>query len=161
MADFVYNITAGDLLGGANALDLVNDTKLKWMLIGSASYAANRDDEIVDAGGANDPIDHELSGTGYVGGYGGSGRHAVVSPTITVVDASDYAEWDCADETWSGLDAGTIEQVLFIKEDHLGVAGNDTESRLLSHHDTNFPVVTNGGDVTIQTPNGIIRVSTV
>ncbi len=160
MADFVYNQAAGEMIQGGTALDVLADALVKWMLLDSVSYAADRDDELVDAGGANDAIDHEMSGTGYAAGYGGAGRHALASRSITINDASDRAEFDAADETWTAIDAGTVEQVLIIKEDHLG-AVDDTDSRLISHHDTNFPVTTNGGDLTIQTPNDIIRLSTV
>ena len=161
MADFVYNTAAGEMVQGGTALDILADAKVKWMLIDSVLYAEDRDDDLVDAGGANDPADHELSGTGYVAGYNGSGRHVLASRSITINKTNDRAEFDAADETWTAIDAGTVEQVLVIKEDHLGAAGNDTETRLISHHDTNFPVTTNGGDLTIQTPNDVIRLATV
>ena len=161
MVDFVYNTAGGEMIQGGTALDVLADAKVKWMLIASTSYAADRDDDLVDAAGANDAIDHEMSGTGYVAGYNGAGRHVLASRSITINKTSDRSEFDAADETWTAIDAGTVEQALVIKEDHLGVAGNDTETRVISHHDTNFPITTNGGDLTIQTPNDIIRLSTV
>lgn len=160
MADFVYNTAAGEMIQGGTALDILADTKVKMMLIDSVSYAADKDDDLVDAGGANDAVDHEPTGTGYTGGYGGSGRKTLASRTITINKTNDRAEFDTADVSWTGIDVGTIQQALVVKEDHLGVSGNDTETRLISHHDTNFPVTTNGGDLTVQTPNDVIRLTT-
>lgn len=161
MAPIVYNTAAGEMIQGGTPLDILADSKVVWVLVDSLLYVEDRDDDLVDAGGANDVIDHEVSGTGYVAGYGGSGRHALASRSITINKAADRAEFDAADETWTSIDAGTVEAALVVKEDHLGVAGNDTESRLVCYDDTNFPVTTNGGNLTLQTPNDVVRLSTV
>lgn len=160
MADFVYNTAGGEMWGGGTPLDVLTEGELRMALVASG-YSADRDDDLADAGGANDVIDHELSGTGYAAGYNGAGRMALGSKTITINKTSDRSEFDAADITWTGIDAGTAAQAVVIVEDHLGATGNDTETRLVSHHDTNFPVVTNGGDLTVQTPNDVIRLSTV
>lgn len=160
MADILYNTAGGELWGATPALDLLSDT-IKMMLLDNATYTENRDDDVVDGGGASDPADAEVSGTGYAGGYGGAGRLTLASKTVTVDKANDRSAFDAADLTWSGIDVGDVGAAAVVKEDHVGVAGNDTETRLISHHDTNFPVTTNGGDLTVQTPNDIIRLSTV
>lgn len=152
MADFIYNTGGKELWDSTIAL--LSNT-IKVMLCTSA-YVADRDDDVVDAGGANDPIDRELSGTGYTAGWGGSGRKTLASKTITVDKVNDRSEFDCADVVWTAINAGTAAQMLAIKEG----GANDTTSRLISHHDSNFPVVTNGGDLTVAIA-GLIRLSTV
>jgi hypothetical protein len=151
MTDFAYNRGSKDLWDGTIAL--LTDT-IKVMLV-AAGYVANRDDDVVDAGGANDAVDHEISGTGYVAGWGGSGRKTLASKTITEDDANDRSSFDCADVTWTAIDVATEpSQLLMIKEG----GANDTTSRIITHHD--FVVVTNGGDVTAQIAD-LLRLSTV
>ena len=74
MADFLYNSGSMNLWDGT--IDLLTETLDKLMLVDNTTYTADRDDDLVDGGGASDPIDAEVSGTGYTGGYGGSGRKA-------------------------------------------------------------------------------------
>lgn len=152
MTDFLYNQGSMDLWDGTN--DILTNALVKVMLL-STGYVDDRDDDFVDELGANDPIDHELSGTGYTGGFGGSGRKVLASKTITLNKASDRSEFDCADVLWSAIDAGTASEMLAITE-----LTSDALSVLLSHHDTNFPVTTNGGDLTV-TVADLIRLSTV
>jgi hypothetical protein len=150
MADFVYNQAAFEIIGGQ--ISLLSDT-LKVMLVGSG-YTPDRDHDVVDAGGANDPVDHELNGTGYVGGWGGSGRQALSSKTLTLDKTNDRVVFDCADVTWTAIDAGTVAHAIVIKEG----ATNDTTSRLVSNHD--ISVTTNGGSLTVQI-NDLMRFPTV
>ena len=157
MADFLYNTGAGEVGGGGTPIDWLTVAKHKVMLT-SASYVPDRDDDLVDAGGADDAIDHEVSGTGYTGGYGGTGRKALASRTITINKTSDRVEYDAADVVWTAIDAGSSARLLQIVEDHLGTAGNDTETRLVSNHD--FVATFNGGDVTALVAD-LMRMSTV
>ena len=104
MASFVYNRAAKEILDGT--IDLVAHT-IKVMLV-TSSYVANRDNDFVDAGGANDPIDHELSGTGYGAGFGGSGRKTLSNKAFSEDDPNDRGEFDnTLDLTWTGINAGT------------------------------------------------------
>lgn len=150
MADFLYNTGSMELWDGT--IDFLTDT-IKAMLVASG-YTADRDDDVVDAAGANDPVDHEISGTGYTAGWGGAGRKTLASKTITIDKANDRSDGDAADITWASIDVATEPtQMLIVKEG----GANDTTSRLISHHD--FSVTTNGGDVTAQIAD-IIRLST-
>lgn len=154
MASFVYNKAAQEIADGT--VDLLNDT-IKTMLVTSA-YTPNRDDLVVDAGGANDALDAEISVSGYTGGWGGSGRKALTSKTLTTDNANDRAEFDADNLTWSTLGTGaTIAAMVVIKEG----GANDTTSRLIAYLDvTDTP--TNGGDVTFTfDAEGIIQFSTV
>lgn len=153
MAEFLYNTGSMELWDGT--MDILTEADMKVMLV-TASYVADRDDDVADAAGPNDPIDHELTGTGYTAGWGNSGRKVLGSKTITIDKAGDKADFDAADVVWTGINAGTAAQMLMIEER----ATDDTNTRLYSHYDTNFPVVTNGGDLTV-TIADLIRLTTV
>jgi hypothetical protein len=130
---------------------------IKCMLVKSG-YVADRDNDVVDAGGANDPVDHELTVGGYTPGYGGAGRKTLASKTIVVDKPNDRAEFDCADIAWTALLTGeTIAAAILIKEG----AVNDTTSRLIAYLDV-ADTPTNGSDVTLQiNAEGVIQFSTV
>ena len=140
MADLVYNTAKAEMWDGT--VDLLTDT-IELMLV-TSSYVANADDDVVDAAGANDPIDHELSGTGYVAGHANSGRKTLASKTITTDKTNDRAEFDCADIQWASIDAGTADMALLIKRG----ASDDTTARLIARIDSGgFPKTTNGGNL--------------
>ena len=151
MADFVYNYGGMYLWDGS--YDLLTEAGAKVMLVDS-TYAPDRDDQFVDDGGANDPIDQEISGgSGYTGGFAGSGRKVLGSKTITIDLGNDRSDFDAADVTWSTIDTTTEPaDLLCIIEDT-----SDAASPLISHHD--FVAVTNGGDLTA-TIADLIRLST-
>lgn len=92
---------------------------------------------------ANDVSSNELTGTGYTGGFGGSGRKTLASKTITNDTTNDRVEYDFADITWTALNAGTIGGVVLVKE-----VTNDAASPIIAFLDPNN-LVTNGGDVTL------------
>ncbi len=139
---FLYNLAKKEMLDGT--IDLLTDT-IKVMLV-TSSYVANADDDLVDAGGANDAVDHELSGTGYTAGWSNSGRKTLGTKAISEDDPNDRAEFDAADLTWSAINAGTAAAAILIKEG----GADDTTSRLIAYIDTGgFPIVTNGGDLNV------------
>lgn len=156
MASFVYNRAAKEILDGT--IDLATDI-IQVMLV-TSSYVANRDNDFVDAGGANDPIDHELTGTGYAAGYAGAGRKTLANKVISEDDANDRAEFDnTVDLTWTAIDAGIAAAAILIKKG----AADDTTGKLIAYIDTGgFPVVTNGGDLNLTfNAEGILQLSTV
>lgn len=154
MATFVLNKAATDIADGS--IDLLTDT-LKVMLVKSG-YVANRDDDVVDAGGANDALDHEISVSGYVGGWGGAGRKTLLSKTVAEDDANDRAVFDCADPSaWTLVTGETIAAAVVIKEG----GANDTTSRLIAYLDI-ADTPTNGGTFTLVIDSaGVIHFSTV
>ncbi len=143
MATIVYNRAKKEIMDGT--IDLLTDV-LKIMLVNSG-YVANADHDFVDEAGANDPIDQELSGTGYDPGFAGSGRKTLSGKAVSEDDANDRAEFDdTGDITWTGINAGTAAAAILYK--HLT---SDAASVLIAYIDSGgFPVVTNGGDLTIQ-----------
>jgi hypothetical protein len=87
----------------------------------------------------------ELTGTGYV-------RKTLASLTATEDDTGNQVVLDAADVTWTGIDAGTARAIVIYKYN-----ASDASAELISIHDTNFPKVTNGGDLTVQWPvTGVI-----
>lgn len=154
MASFVYNKAAEEIANGT--IDLLGDT-IKAMLV-TSTYTPARTHLVVDAGGASDPVDAELSVSGYTGGYGGSGRKSLASKAVTLDQGNNRAEFSAANLTWSTLASGaTIAGMLLVKE---GVS-DDTTSRLIAYLDvTDTP--TNGGDVAFTfDAEGILQFSTV
>ena len=117
-------------------IDFANDT-IKAILV-NASYTYNADHDF-----ANDVSSNELSGTGYTGGFGGSGRKTLASKTILEDAANDRIEYDFADITWTALNAGTIGGIVLVKE-----GTNDADSAIIAFLDPS-DLVTNGGDVTL------------
>jgi len=154
MASFVYNKAAEELAN--DNINLLADT-IKTMLV-TSQYTPSRTDLVVDAGGANDPVDAEINVTGYTRGWGGAGRKTLTGKGVVVDQAANRAEFSAGDLTWTALGTGaTIAAMLVIKE---GVS-NDTTSRLIAYLDvTDTP--TNGGDISFTfNADGIIQFSTV
>lgn len=154
MASFVYNRAAKLIADGG--LDLLSET-IKVLLVGGG-YTPDRDHDFVDAGGANDVVDHELNGTGYTGGYAGSGRRTLGSKTITEDDTNDRGVFDAADpSSWTGMNAGTIAAIVVFRNG----SADDTTSLLIAYLDPS-DLVTNGSDVAlIFAALGILHFSTV
>lgn len=154
MASFVYNTAAKEMWDGT--IDLLVDT-IKVMLV-TSSYVANRDDLVVDAGGANDPADHEINVSGYSPGFASASRKTLAGKAIVTDLANDRAEFSATNLTWTALGAGTtIAAAILIKE----TGANDTTTRLIAYLDT-VDTLTNGGDITFTwDAEGILQLSTV
>lgn len=136
MASFWYNIAAKQEL--ADQLELSTDT-IKAMLVTSAYTPARSDTAVSTASAA------ELSGTGYTPGFGSTSRKTLSSKVFTQDDPNNRGTFSAASLTWTGINAGTIAGLVLIKE-----ITNDASSLLIAYIDsTQFPLVTNGGDVTI------------
>lgn len=154
MTDFHYNEAAKKVYD--QTLDMLVDT-IKVGLSTSV-HVPIRDNDFLDEVGADDFIDGELTGTGYVAGFGNSGRKTLASKAIVVDKPNDRAEFDAADVTWTAISAGTAAQATLLQE-----ITNDAASIAIMNIDTGgFPIVTNGGDLTIQwNAEGIGQLSTV
>jgi len=137
MASVFYNYAKKKLCDGTVAY--LTDT-IKVMLVSSA-YVPNADHEFVSSI-TNSPSS-ELSGTGYVAGFGGAGRKALATKAINVDLVNDRAEFDGGDLTWSSINAGTIAYLVLIEE-----VVSDTASHLICAIDIGTQA-TNGGDITV------------
>lgn len=141
MASFWYgNGLLASILGSglANPIDFL--TNAIQVGLSSSTHVPNKDDTFLDDAGANDFVDGELTGTGYA-------RQTLGSKTLTYDAANDRVEWDAADVTFTAINAGTAAQATYFQN----VGAVDSARRLWLNVDTGgFPVVTNGGDLTIQ-----------
>lgn len=152
MTSFVYGRGALRLVIGnaqTTTIDWPGDTATIKTALSTTTHVPNKDDTFYDDGGADDLLDGELSGTGYT-----AGGDTLASETVAYDAANDRVEFDAADAAWTAINAGTAAQATVLK--HTGTA---TTSPVLANVDTGgFPVVTNGGDLTIQwNAEGIIH----
>jgi hypothetical protein len=115
-------------------IDLIADT-IKIMLV-KAGYVADPDNQFIDEGGANDPVDHRVAGT-----TDQTLANKVIGKDLT----GNFTYLDADDVTFVGVPAGAAgTQAVAYKS-----TGVDTTSKILAVHD--IPDVTpNGGDITIQ-----------
>lgn len=148
----VYNRFKKEILDGT--IDLVSNT-IKVMLV-TSSYVANENDDFVEEG-VDDANEHELSGTGYVAGFAGSGRKTLSAKVFTEDDPNNRGEFDdTADIVFTAISAGTAAAAIVYRHNTA-----DTDSVLIAYIDTGgFPVVTNSGDLTIQwNAEGILQLT--
>lgn len=116
---------------------LLTDT-IKVMLV-DASYSYSAAHKF-----ASDVSANELSGTGYAGGFAGSGRKTLTTKALNEDAPNNRIEFDFDDVTWSAINAGTIGGAVLLRE-----ITNDAASLLIGFLDP-ADLVTNGGDVTLQ-----------
>lgn len=138
MASFMTNKAVSQAL-----TDFIAAHTFKLMLVNS-TYTPNNDDDFVDAGGASDAVDAEITATNYTRGWGGSGRKTVV-PTVTEQDANNRGVIKIPDTTWTALGGATndtITNMLLIIEG----GANDTTSIIVGVFDI-ADTPTNGSDV--------------
>lgn len=146
MASITTNFLRKQLLTAG--IDIENDANIKAMLV-STSYTPDKDHDY-----ANDASGNELSGTGYTGGFNGSGRKALASRAVTQDDSGDVSYVDCTDITWTAIDAGTIGYIVVIKE-----VSADSDSPIIAIIDV-ANVTTDGGNYTWQVAtDGFIKLS--
>ena len=146
MASLTTNYLRKQLLTAG--IDIESDSGVKAMLVGTG-YTPDKDHDF-----ANDVSGSELSGTGYTGGFNGSGRKSLASRALTQDDSGDVSFIDCADLTWTAIDAGTIAYIVIIKE-----VTSDSDSPIIAVIDV-ANVTTDGGNYTWQVAaDGFLKVS--
>lgn len=139
MASGWYNSGARDIAD--RTIDYAADT-IKLILVTSA-YTPDPDHDF-----ASD-LTNELSGTGYTGGFGGSGRKTIGSKAFETDTTNNRVELTFGAVTWTAINAGNPKYAILVKE-----ITNDAASRLIAYLDLGT-VVTNGGDLTI-TPSATL-----
>jgi hypothetical protein len=116
------------------------DANLRAILVTSA-YIPNPDHDYI-----GDLAPHEASGRGCLGGFGGSGRKYLTGASI--IEASAFVPTRLCGPTltWPGINAGTIGGIVIARE-----WSSDADSPLILFLDTGgyFPIVTNGGTLTV------------
>lgn len=147
MADTVYNrgkylITSGGVVWGTTDVRALLIKTTDNGALPSSAWDVDLNDVAALLAVTN--ID-ELTGTGYV-------RKTMAGFTVTEDDTGNQSIMDANDITWTGIDAGTARAIVVYKYN-----ASDSSAELISIHDTNFPKVTNGGDLTVQWPStGVI-----
>jgi hypothetical protein len=138
MASLVYNEGARQLQSGGS-VDYAADT-IEIVLVKS-TYTPNKDDSGATA------MAGEITGvSGYAGGFGGAGRKALGTKTITKDTTNDRIVYDAADPSAWTLGAGdTIGGAVISKK---GSADDTTAVPLFFLDFTDVP--TNGSTFTIQ-----------
>lgn len=141
MANIVYNKGLEQIANGAFGL-LTSTVKVALVTSG---YTPNKDDDFFST-----PQASELSGTGYT-----AGGETLGTKAVNLDDANDRIEFDTANVTWSAINAGTAAGAVIYFDS--GVAST---SPLIAYIDQGgFPVVTNGGDLTISwNAEGIVQI---
>ncbi len=152
MTNFIYNTAFREILDGT--IDLAGDT-LKVIPV-TSDYTPNRDDDVADAGGANDVADEEISASNYTRGFGGAGRKTLANGAFSTDKANDRTEFVSDPFGWTALGGAanaTIQAYVIVKE--TGV--DDTTTRLIAYIDTvsGFPALpyTTDGSALSVTPN--------
>ena len=144
MAEFWYSIAKEKMwFGATDDIDLISDT-----IVIIALMTDDEDTDELDVGDLLAGAAAETDSTGYVGAFEGAGRLSLASKAITVDQANDRAEFDCADITWtaiSQLAAETWAAFVIAKE-----LTDDDTSVLIAHLEpTGVPLTPNGSDIKI------------
>ncbi len=148
MANLMYNTAKLRLWhGAAGVIDLLVDDIIV-IALETDDDPDDPDEEFV-AGvlGIGDAV--EVTSTGYVGGFGGADRISLTTPTITVDQANDRAEFDCDNVVWSAIDQAAAEvwtAILVARE-----LTSDALSPVIGKIDTatGLPLTPNGSDITL------------
>jgi hypothetical protein len=137
MASIVHNRGKREALKGAIAWE--SDT-LKVLLV-TSSYTPDPDHNFVSSANAA-----ELSGTGYVSGFAGSGRKALANKLVTQDDTNNLAIATADATEWAGINAGAAAWAIIYKP-----GTSDADSVIIATID--IPdVTTNGTAISVSWP---------
>lgn len=127
-------------------INLLTDD-IKVMLVNSSFVADRINMEFVSSADA-----YELSGAGYSGGFGGSGRIILSGKQLTA-DSNGIVHLIADPVNWPLINAGTINSFLIIKEN---TSDNDSYLLLTLTTDilTNLPLLTQGSAVSLSFGSG-------
>ncbi len=146
--NIVYNTAKRDFLNGVHDWDAGGQV-FKVLLLGSG-YTPDPDHEFVSSLTA-----FEITGTGYTGGFSGSGRKALASRVVVADQANNRAEADAADTTWPGVTLTGVQAAVIYRE-----GTSDADSNLIAYFDSGFPSSPSGQDLIVQwNAEGILQVS--
>ena len=154
MGDFVYNQGKGratELANRVNANDPANSIFVLEAINTSATDATLKDLDTFAQIEA-DANTAEVTNTGYARRTFADGG----ALTVLIDDTNDRTSLDIADQTWTGVAAGTAWTDLVFGYDGDSTGGTDANITPLTQHD--FPVTPDGSDVTA-TVNDFYRAS--
>lgn len=111
-ASFWYSKAILKIVTGS--IDL--DTDVLKVGLSTSTHNPDIDDQYLDDGGADDFVDGEISVSGYVAGFGNSGRKSLVSRTVTEDATNNRVKLDANDSVWTALASVVINQATLLKE---------------------------------------------
>lgn len=123
----------------------LDSSSFKGVLLKS-TYTPSKDHDFID-----DISTYECDATGYTGGFGGGGRHALANPTVSLV-ATNLVKWDADNPAqWANLGGATNNTLRYMAV--VIEVTNDAASPVLAILDLQQDYNTNGGnfDVAIAT----------
>lgn len=141
MAETVYNRYKFNLAGGSE--DWVNGDYRVLLLTGAVTIDATAHNFVADLLAANT----EASDASYA-------RQSLASKTNTEDDTNDRANLDAATVDFGALDNETPTAMVVFR-----FVTADSDSPLVSLHDSNFGTAANGAGYTVEFPNDVIRIS--
>jgi hypothetical protein len=134
------------------AIDLTNDT-IKVIILNGYTFDNSQD---TTGNGAGSVDFAEVESASYVGGHAGSGRKTLGTKTFSEEDgATDRGEFHAAATVWTALNNVTIGGLCLVKE-----VSSDSDGIPIAYIDNaaQFPITTNGGDITINwNADGILQ----
>ena len=146
MATIVYNEAKFRLV--TRQLDLSTDT-LKAILV-TQGYIPDPNHTFVDDGTLVAPNQFEVGGTGYEGGFQGTGRREILNKLV-IRDAATFRVRLFGDNvSWNPINVGLVGGVLVIRE---GLTSSDSDETSLLIGFTNeggFPIPTDGGELQVR-----------
>jgi hypothetical protein len=146
--NLIYNTAKRDLLNGVHDWDSGGQV-FKVMLLGPG-YTPDPDHEFVSSLAA-----YEIAGTGYTGGFGGSGRKALVNRQVVADQANNRAEADADDVSWANATLVSVTAAVVYRE-----GTSDADSKLIAYFDSGFPVSPTAVDLILQwNAEGILQVA--
>ena len=109
----------------------------------------------------NNVVASEVSGTGYTGGFSGSGRKALATKAVTLQTSGSTRWWafTADNPVWSSVNGFSFDTLILFYQP--GGAAADTDNLLCSCHQIDPKTVTGGNlTVVIDPTNGAIAIYT-
>lgn len=137
---FLYNTGISAFLSAVADWD--NSSAVFKVMLVDSSYTRSRSHQFVSSAAP-----YELSGAGY-------SRKTLSGKSISVDSTTNIITLTASDVMWIGIDAGTAAAMILYAE----AGASDATHRLIAYFDDQFPITTNGDNVTIEwSDDGIIK----
>lgn len=137
--EFLYTPAKYQIL--SQNLNLITGS-VKAMLV-TPDYLPDPSQEFVDDGTISAASEFEISGTGYIDGFGGGGRKLLANKQLVEDDSFAVVRYIFDDLSWLGLNAGIVGGIVLILES----GTSDATSRLIAYRNSGgLPQLTDGSE---------------
>jgi hypothetical protein len=143
MALIVFN--EAKYLLSLEQVNLLTDT-LKVMLV-TPGYIPDANHTYVDDGTILSPSNYEVAGTGYIGGWEGSGRRTVTNKSVIKDTNTSKTRLFGDDVLWNPINVGPVGGVVLFRE---GEESDETSLLIGYTNEGGFPILTDGGELQIR-----------